>query len=75
MPLAKKIVATSQKKVFWLYWQSAMLLALMAISMGAGAELGDVVFLSKDQQRPCNNKVTFFIDDKEQWQMSLDNLR
>ncbi len=52
-----------------------IVLGAVVASLWLGEAVAEVKRLGEDHNRPCTNHVSLFIDNEEQWNQSLDELR
>ncbi len=52
-----------------------IVLGAVVASLWLGQAVAEVKRLGEDHKRPCTNHVSLFVDDEEQWNRSLDELR
>jgi len=52
-----------------------IVLGAVVASLWLGATAAEVKRLGEDHRRPCTNHVSLFVDNEEQWNQSLDELR
>ncbi len=52
-----------------------IVLGAVVASLWLGEAVAEVKRLGEDHNRPCTNHVSLFVDNEEQWNQSLDELR